>query len=584
MATETKTFYPQAHEGAINCKVGDASKAIGKSSASTTGYSYILVSDSNEGYCFWPFNVSSIPQNAEINSVTCKARGLVAGSGGSATFQLYSGTTAKGSPSGVSSESTNGSVSTLSVGTWTREELSSVRLRTYASASSRDNKLLALFGADLTVEYTYRNDKFMLKSDGAWHNVARVFKKVNGIWVEQTDLRNVVKEGIRYQNGQKIANILPFGYTRLNYIQSSGTQYIDTGYKATSENYQIKCKFATTNDEINTVIFGGGASTDTISALLQSTNQIRFYVGSGYVSNTTATFTRGAECELECHANTGAFTVNLNGVAYTGSYSETINKDWPLFIFANNVSGTASQFSSIRLYAFQIYDNGNMVRNLIPCVNANNVAGMYDMVNGVFYPSNSDAQFVAGPQISSGTTEPTTHTVTITGIGHPQNLYVTVNDIGYYTSATVQAETGTIITTTINSKGSLGTGVAVDDSIVSTQLGNYNYTVTDDCEVVLDYSTSYHTISIITNSSDEANLITFTIDNTNYQAEEGMTWEEWVESSYDIENKWYIDSNYVLCNGPYSGTYYIVCEGNSDIPVSPDTVIPNNGIYTTEFG
>lgn len=36
-------------------------------------------------------------------------------------------------------------------------------------------------------------------------------------------------------------------------------------------------------------------------------------------------------------------------------------------------------------------------------------------------------------------------------------------------------------------------------------------------------------------------LITFTIGDTEYQAKEGMTWEEWVESEYNIDNYYYID-------------------------------------------
>ena len=35
--------------------------------------------------------------------------------------------------------------------------------------------------------------------------------------------------------------------------------------------------------------------------------------------------------------------------------------------------------------------------------------------------------------------------------------------------------------------------------------------------------------------ADEVSLISFTIDSTTYQAEDGMTWEEWVESDYNID-------------------------------------------------
>lgn len=202
-------FYPQAHEGATNCEIGSASSAVGKGSANTAGYSYILVDKGDDGYCFWPFDVSSVPRSAEINSVTCKARGRVTGSGGSAYFQLYSGTTAKGSSYRVSSTSSNGSVCTLSVGTWTREELCSVRLRTMVSAGSSDNKLLSYYGADLTVTYTYQSEKFMLKLSGSYHDIPRVFQKIDDIWIEQDDLNNVVVSENGLVNGGEIESTGP---------------------------------------------------------------------------------------------------------------------------------------------------------------------------------------------------------------------------------------------------------------------------------------------------------------------------------------------------------------------------------------
>ena len=44
----------------------------------------------------------------------------------------------------------------------------------------------------------------MLKLDGAWHDIARVFKKVNGIWIEQDDLNNVVVSENGLVNGGEI--------------------------------------------------------------------------------------------------------------------------------------------------------------------------------------------------------------------------------------------------------------------------------------------------------------------------------------------------------------------------------------------
>ena len=57
------------------------------------------------------------------------------------------------------------------------------------------------YGADLTVTYTYQSEKFMLKLGGSWEGASRVFKKVSGIWVEQTELANVVDQTKRLVNG-----------------------------------------------------------------------------------------------------------------------------------------------------------------------------------------------------------------------------------------------------------------------------------------------------------------------------------------------------------------------------------------------
>ena len=65
------------------------------------------------------------------------------------------------------------------------------------------------YGADLTVTYTYQSEKFMLKLGGSWEGASRVFKKVSGIWVEQTELANVVEDGVRYKNGGEIESTGP---------------------------------------------------------------------------------------------------------------------------------------------------------------------------------------------------------------------------------------------------------------------------------------------------------------------------------------------------------------------------------------
>lgn len=203
MATETRTFYPGEYEDSSSAAYGftNPSNPVGKGSTNTT-YAEFLTRKYQSSYVYWPFDTSIIPDNATIDSVTCTVKARCSGTtNSSGSVQLYSGTVAKGSATSVSSNNTSSAMMlSISPGTWTRQELASIRLRTDAKSGSYVTSFY-FYGADLTVAYTYQSEKFMLKLGGAWQDIARVFKKVNGIWVEQTDLSSVIPGNVRYQNG-----------------------------------------------------------------------------------------------------------------------------------------------------------------------------------------------------------------------------------------------------------------------------------------------------------------------------------------------------------------------------------------------
>jgi hypothetical protein len=54
--------------------------------------------------------------------------------------------------------------------------------------------------------------------------------------------------------------------------------------------------------------------------------------------------------------------------------------------------------------------------------------------------------------------------------------------------------------------------------------------------------------------NNEDNLITFTVDGIEYQAEEGMTWKEWANSSYNTGGFifHYSDARHALYNSDYT--------------------------------
>ena len=262
MATGSLTAHPGKYlEGDYSfASISNATNPVGKGANNTT-YAKITLKTgtSAETWVYWPFDLSAIPSNATIDSVSCSAKADVSVGIGShitsRTIQLYSGTTGKGSATNLTTSET---AHNLDCGTWTRAELQDCRLRTYArrgASSTSTNSYLYFYGADLTVTYTYQSEKFMLKLGGAWQDIAHVFKKVNGIWVEQTDLANVIEDGVRYQNGgeyvspYKTVTVTGSGEDSEGYFHSSvsigGIQYksattlqVEPGTVVTIKTYQ----------------------------------------------------------------------------------------------------------------------------------------------------------------------------------------------------------------------------------------------------------------------------------------------------------------------------------------------------------
>lgn len=67
--------------------------------------------------------------------------------------------------------------------------------------------------------------------------------------------------------------------------------------------------------------------------------------------------------------------------------------------------------------------------------------------------------------------------------------------------------------------------------------------------------------------------ISFTIDTTTYQAENGMTWEQWVESEYNTGG-WFVFGESSIMNGSYRYISNVV----------PTDIIVSNNSYATEGG
>lgn len=176
---------------------------------------------------------------------------------------------------------------------------------------------------------------------------------------------------------------LPEGYTELTFVQSTGSQYIDSGLKA-EEGLVIEADACMTkNDTGNTHLVAAysdkaeayllGITKDGhyIVGLGDSTKGDRYLAGTANVSNKTVT--------TLLNNNTYAFSVN--GVEQTRHLCATSpTHQYNLYIFARNDAGTANNGVKAILYSLKMTLNG-VRHEFVPAKrNSDSKVGLYELV------------------------------------------------------------------------------------------------------------------------------------------------------------------------------------------------------------
>ena len=166
---------------------------------------------------------------------------------------------------------------------------------------------------------------------------------------------------------------LPEGYTALEYIQSSGTQYIDTGCKLTQDS-DITIDFKLINNNKSVGILGSRESA-------AKNNLALFRDGGLFIGD----FSEYPKYRFKANESFNRTKIRMNktGVLVNGvlntSWSGIANFETPtnglIFDIGNN-NWTGNK-AVMQLYS---YTNGN-TQKLVPCLDTEGVPCMFDLVS-----------------------------------------------------------------------------------------------------------------------------------------------------------------------------------------------------------
>ena len=184
---------------------------------------------------------------------------------------------------------------------------------------------------------------------------------------------------------------LPAGYQEVEYIESTGTQWIDTGISVPHATARVVVDFEITS--IPTSSEGPYSVTGhTNNAFNWTTNFLYIYTDSTFAvcGVVAGSATKGQRYVFDYNSN--GYSVNGgNFVSAARTYTDGYN---------DTIFYSSGRYSKFRLYAYKLYDGNTLVRDMIPCYRkSDHVAGMYDLANGVFYTNAGSGVFTKGADV-----------------------------------------------------------------------------------------------------------------------------------------------------------------------------------------
>lgn len=196
---------------------------------------------------------------------------------------------------------------------------------------------------------------------------------------------------------------IPSEYQEVEYIESNGTQFLDTNIALwNTTNWKIQFKMFVNEHYNYNAILGFNDVVDTNNEVWIYSNRNYAWRACGVTRTAVMQLPENEDIEI-VHDNSGNnFIIIINGEEKINTTKATGTANHSLCFGHRNGGG----WFKGKLYYLKLWSEGTLVRDFIPCYRiSDNIAGLYDTVNNVFYPNantGSTAQpFISGEKIGT---------------------------------------------------------------------------------------------------------------------------------------------------------------------------------------
>jgi hypothetical protein len=195
---------------------------------------------------------------------------------------------------------------------------------------------------------------------------------------------------------------LPEGYTAVEYIQTSGSQYIDTGVKS-SASVGLSADFCFVDTRSNQNLAQAYSQPEhyQLAPLMVSSwgspDGAVWFV-CGYLD--TMRYFKKADTKRHIYYFNadGQYTIEMDGIQY--KKADPSQTTFPadarnLWLFVRN-SPFVDGYARMKLYSCAMYDDGVKIRDFKPCLDVNGVPCMFDFVSQKPFYNKGSGSFTWG--------------------------------------------------------------------------------------------------------------------------------------------------------------------------------------------
>jgi len=209
--------------------------------------------------------------------------------------------------------------------------------------------------------------------------------------------RKLILDKLKQDVFENIYNQLPRKYQQVEYIESTGEQYIDTG-TILNQDSKVELLISHFDTNGNSKVFGSRTSaTENNFSVVKGTSSI--VADFHNYENNRLGYVVDSDEFLDISISNEKMKIN-DAEKIIDTYIDFTTPGTAYLFNGNGTYPDEYVLASMRLYSCKIYNKEKLVRNFIPCYRKKDgVIGMYDLVSGKFYTNVGTGTFIKGSDV-----------------------------------------------------------------------------------------------------------------------------------------------------------------------------------------